>query len=68
MLEIILNLLPLIASITLILVFRYLDKDNRSIEGAKRFIDGAKTQFDKYFQDNTKKSKMQKLNLKQSKV
>ena len=55
MLEIILNLLPLIASITLILVFRYLDKDNRSIEGAKRFIDGAKTQFDKYFQDNTKK-------------
>ena len=55
MLDIILNLLPLIASVTLILVFRYLDKDNRSIEGAKRFIDGAKGQFDKYFQENTKK-------------
>ena len=51
----ILNLLPLLASVTLILVFRYLDKDNRSIEGAKRYIDNAKSQFDKYFQDNSKK-------------
>ena len=55
MLEMILNLLPLLASVTLILVFRYLDKDNRSIEGAKRYIDNAKSQFDKYFQDNSKK-------------
>ena len=55
MLEMILNLLPLLASVSLILVFRYLDKDNRSIEGAKRYIDNAKSQFDKYFQDNSKK-------------
>ena len=55
MLDIILNLLPVIASVTLILVFRSMDKDNRSIEGAKRFIDGAKGDFDKYFEENSQK-------------
>ena len=55
MLDIILNLLPLIASVVLILVFRYLDRNNRSVELAKKVVAEAKDNFEKYLKENSSK-------------
>ena len=46
MLDIILNLLPLIASVVLIFLFRYLDRQNRSVELAKKVVAEAKQELD----------------------
>ena len=55
MLDIILNLLPLIASVVLIFLFRYLDRQNRSVELAKKVVAEAKQDFEKYLKENTSK-------------
>jgi Tfp pilus assembly protein PilN len=55
MLNIILDLLPFIASVVLIFVFRYIDRDNRSLEKVKKFTDTVKSDFDSYFKENSQK-------------